>query len=239
MIKPTTGQVTLAFAALILGMMLAVQFRVQKDIAGSAPWRRIEDVTAVLKKVETEKTALQEEVASLRARLDKSAEGQTLITGLREELQKARIMAGLVDLKGPGIILTLNDSKKSRQSGDDPAAFIIHDDDILKVVNELAAAGAEAIAINGQRLVGTSEIRCAGPTISINNTRTAPPIEIKAIGDPQTLEASLMMRGGIIEALAFWGIDVKLTREKELIIPAYRGSLRFQHAQTVEKEGAN
>ena len=76
--------------------------------------------------------------------------------------------------------------------------YIIHDDDLLRVINELRAAGAEAIAINGERIVAMSEIRCAGPTLSVNNNRSAPPYEIKAIGNPNNLE----VRSNC--AAAFW-----------------------------------
>jgi uncharacterized protein YlxW (UPF0749 family) len=105
----------------------------------------------------------------------------------------------------------------------------------LKVVNELKAAGAEALSINGQRIISTSEIRCAGPTVSVNNVRSAPPYVIQAIGNPQTLDASLKMRGGVVETLKFWGIQVQTAIEKNLVIPGYNGTFAFDYAKPVEE----
>ncbi len=81
------------------------------------------------------------------------------------------------------------------QAGARSKLILIHDEDLLKLVNELKAAGAEAITVNEQRVVASTEIRCAGPTISVNNNRISPPYVIQAIGDPAGLESALKMRG--------------------------------------------
>ncbi|MBQ1249641.1 MAG: DUF881 domain-containing protein, partial [Selenomonadales bacterium] len=117
---------------------------------------------------------------------------------------------------------------------ENPNLYVIHDDDLLKVINELRAAGAEAISVNGQRLIATSEIRCAGPTLSVNNTRYTPPYEILAIGDPKTLDNALKMRGGIVETLRFWGIQINISKSDNIVVPAYKSSFRFDHARAVE-----
>ena len=100
----------------------------------------------------------------------------------------------------------------------------------------MRAAGSEAISVNNQRLIASSEIRSAGAFISINNANLATPFEIKAIGDPATLENSLKMRGGVIETLQFWGIRVAVEKKDKLLIPAFKGSLRFIHATPVIDE---
>jgi uncharacterized protein YlxW (UPF0749 family) len=144
--------------------------------------------------------------------------------------------AGLLPVQGLGIIVTIDDSKRPTKPGENPNLYLIHDDDILKVINELWAAGAEAMSINDQRLIASSEIRCAGPTLSVNNTRYSPPYEIRAIGDPQTLESALRLRGGVVETLQFWGIQVSVKRENVVKVPAYKGVFRFQYAKPY-KEG--
>lgn len=75
-------------------------------------------------------------------------------------------------------MVTIDDSKRSSKPGENPNLYLIHDDDILKVINELWAAGAEAVSINEQRLIANSEIRCADSTLSVNNTRYSPPYDI-------------------------------------------------------------
>ncbi len=110
--------------------------------------------------------------------------------------------AGLIAVEGPGIIVTIDDSKRVGKLGENPNLYLIHDDDILKVINELWAAGAEVMSINDQRIITNSEIRCAGPTLSVNNTRYAPPYEIKVIGNPHNLENSLTRTPANFAAIA-------------------------------------
>jgi uncharacterized protein YlxW (UPF0749 family) len=108
--------------------------------------------------------------------------------------------------------------------------FIIHDEDLLKVVNELRDAGAEAISINDERLLSTSEMRCAGSTVSVNNNRYAAPYIIKAIGSPENLEYALRMPGGVSDVLARWGIELAIEQKDKLIIKAYTGVIQYKYA---------
>ena len=120
------------------------------------------------------------------------------------ELSNARFLAGLTPVQGPGVVVTLNDSKQRLPKNMPPGMTppnIIHDSDINAIVNELKAAGAEAIAVNDQRLVATSSIRDAGPTIFVNNTPQVPPFVIKAIGSPKTLAGAMNIPGGIATQL--------------------------------------
>ncbi|MDR1701599.1 MAG: DUF881 domain-containing protein, partial [Sporomusaceae bacterium] len=153
-----------------------------------------------------------------------------------DNLQAVKMKAGLLSVTGPGVIITIDDSKRPSKPGENPNLYIIHDDDILKVINELWSAGAEAISINEQRLVVNSEIRCAGPTLSVNNTRSSPPYEIKAVGNPKTLDTALKMRGGVIETLQFWGIQVNIKNQEKMVIPDFKGVLQFEYAQAVQDE---
>lgn len=223
------GQVAIALVCVVLGIMLAVQFRTTQDIKASVPMQRMEDLAQQLSKMEKERDALLNEVHNLR----KSGGGGAS----SEELELIKMGAGLLPVQGLGVVVTIDDSKRPTKPGENPNLYLIHDDDILKVINELWAAGAEAISINDQRLIASSEIRCAGPTLSVNNTRYSPPYEIRAIGDPQTLESSLRLRGGVIETLQFWGIQVSVKRENVVKVPAYKGVFHFQYAKPI-KEGA-
>jgi len=232
-----SGLFAIGLVCVLLGFMLAVQFRVQQNLATSSDISRLREgeLTSYIKALEKERDQLRDETADLRSKISEATEGRSVIASLRTELDILRITSGVVELNGPGITVVMDDSKKPGKPGQDPNAFIIHDDDVLKLINELQASGAEAISINGQRYVATTEIRCAGPTISINNTRTAPPIVVRAIGDAQTMETGLKMRGGIVESLSFWGINVSVKHEDEVYIPAFKGGFRFEFAKPVKK----
>lgn len=147
--------------------------------------------------------------------------------------QKLKLQACLLPLEGSGVIIIMDDSTKQTKSGENPNLYLIHDDDILKVINELRAAGAEAISINGQRLIDRSEIRCAGPTLSVNNVRSSAPFEIHAIGEVNTLKNAINMRGGIAETLKVWGINLEVKMSDSVYIPPYKGDYHHIYAEIV------
>ena len=153
-----------------------------------------------------------------------------------DDVDKLKIMSGLTALEGTGITVELDDSTETAKNGENPNLYVIHDDDVLRVINELRAAGAEAISLNGQRLIDTSEIRCAGPTLSVNNVRSAAPFVISAIGDKTALENSIKMRGGVEQTLSVWGIRVEVKTCDDIYIPPYKGIRPMNYAHpTVEK----
>ncbi len=143
----------------------------------------------------------------------------------------ALIESGACPVTGPGVVLTIADSDEKAVNFSNPNVYVVHDEDMLNIINELRAAGAEAISLNGHRLVATSEIRCAGPTISVNNERSGPPFVIKAIGNPKTMVAALKMRGGIVETLSVWGIKVAIKMQDKIVIPAYTKNGTFRYAR--------
>lgn len=227
------AQIAIVVVFVVLGMMLSVQFRVTRSLAETLPVQRAEELARRLQAVEKERDDLRARVTELRVGLAQGPQSLAAVAALERQLREAQMAAGLVDVHGRGVVVVLDDSKLPRRPGEDPNRFILHDEDLLKVVNELNDAGAEAIAINGQRLIGTSEIRCAGSVISINNTRTAPPVRVVAIGDPETLERALRLRGGVVDQLSFFGIEIQIRKELDVVVPAYQGSLTFKYAQPV------
>ncbi|MGI6631946.1 MAG: DUF881 domain-containing protein [Bacillota bacterium] len=230
------SQVALTLIFALFGLMLAMQFRARPPISGPLQYQRSEELALLLKVAEEDRDKLREEVAELRDQLADMQSVEDQVRVLQEELSKAMVLAGTAEVRGPGISLELSDSKTPSQPGQDPNLFVVHDKDLLEVVNEVFAAGAEAVSINGQRIVATTEITCAGNVIMINGVRQAPPFLILAIGDPATLEGGLKMRGGLIDNLTFWHLEVKLKAEEEITIPAYGGSLSFKYARPVRKE---
>lgn len=221
------GRAALAFVCVVLGIMLAVQFRTTQDIRSTIPFQRAEDLSQRLKQTEKERDFALRQLQELQ--------NSTLSESISMEAELFRMAAGDLPVQGPGLVVTIDDSKRAMKLGENPNLYLIHDDDMLKVINELWAAGAEAISINDQRLVIGSEIRCAGPTISVNNSRSSPPYEIRAIGDPKTLEASLKMRGGVIETLQFWGIQATIKTQPLIKVAAFKGAHKYQFAKPVQE----
>ena len=219
----------IALVCVLIGFMVAVQFRTAQDAKGSLSQQRIEEISDRMLQTEHERDELSEELHKMQT--------AAASTDNQQDKDLLRYRAALVPLEGEGVIVRMDDSTKPAKAGENPNLYVIHDDDLLRVVNELRAAGAEAIAINGQRLTGTSEIRCAGPTLSVNNVRSSAPFEIRAIGDKKSLENALRMRGGVAETLGVWGIQLDIKASNDVYIPPYRGSIRQSYArETAERE---
>lgn len=217
---------------LVMGTILAVQFRVTREITrDSPPLERTMALHQELESARADRDKLQQQVYELRDRLDQAVAGPELAR-MKEELDRVRNLAGMTEMEGPGVQVTLNDSPNVLQPGQDANNFILHDEDVLSVLNELRAAGATAIAINDQRVITTTEVRCIGPTVLLNkNQRLSPPFVISALGDPDTLANSLKMKDGVVESLQLWGIQVDVKKVDKLTIPAYSGALTFNYAQ--------
>jgi len=229
MLSIRQGQVSIALVCMVLGFMLAVQFRTTQDSKSSVSYQRVEELSQRLLQTEKERDGLLTEVNRLKTTSGQEAQSQ--------ELADLKMGAGVVPAEGPGVTITIDDSKTKSKAGENPNLYLIHDDDLLKVINELKAAGAEAISINEQRLIATSEIRCAGPTLSVNNIRSAPPYEIKAIGDAKNLENALKMRGGVVETLQVWGIQINVKPDANVHVPAYKSTFHFQFMKAAAEDG--
>lgn len=111
---------------------------------------------------------------------------------LNEILLRRKMQAGYQKLQGKGLIIELMDSEEEVGDGENSNNLLIHDQDILILLNDLKVAGAEGLSVNGQRIVAKSEIKCSGATITINGTTYGQPFIIKAIGNPKQLEAAVL-----------------------------------------------
>ena len=150
-----------------------------------------------------------------------------------EAIKQGNKIIGLTDVTGPGVIITLSDSKKDTSTVLNPSSLLVHDVDILSVVNELKNAGAEAISINDQRLVTTTSISCGGNIIDINGEKVGAPFVIKAIGLPEQL-AGLSRPGGYLEILKDASVGAELKKSNNITIPKYTGVINYQYVKVVK-----
>ncbi len=101
------------------------------------------------------------------------------------------------------------------------------------MVNNLKAAGAEALAVNGLRIIAGSDIRCVGTVILVNSTRVAPPYEIQALGNAEALEAGIESSDEFI-FLKDRDFPIKVTKNQSLTLPAYSGSFPLDNVRLLE-----
>jgi len=130
----------------------------------------------------------------------------------------------------------VDDPIQTDEYADDHSVIMLRYELLLSLVNKLKEAGAEAISINGQRIIVTTEISLAGNNVNINTVPTAPPYIIKAIGNPETIESTLTIRFGIIEQMKNYGLRIKIEQMDDIEIPRFSGILRFRYAEPVAQE---
>ncbi|MDP4117889.1 MAG: DUF881 domain-containing protein [Bacillota bacterium] len=228
-------QIALTLICFLLGFAILLQFKsVRFNKAVSTDNLRAQELQTQLNDELEKNKSLSDDLSDAKnqlAQFRKSSKDSGAISNIvNEQLLNAEKLAGMTPLIGPGVTVSLSDAKTSSNLASAESS-IIHDSDIRTVVNELLASGAEAISINGERLVSTSSIRCVGPTVIINSTRLSSPFVITAIGDSKTLEAGLIIKGGVVDALTPWGIDVSISKYEKVNIPAYSGASTFKYAQ--------
>lgn len=148
-----------------------------------------------------------------------------------QKLENIQILTGAVDVEGEGVCITLADN----ESGKEGIYNIIHDEDLIQVVNLLTSAGAEVISINDERLLPISKIKAAGTVIKINSNEYRSPYIIKAIGDPEILNAALEKEGCYVNLLKE-NVVVKIEKENKILIPQYKEDITFKYAKPIEKQ---
>lgn len=179
-----------------------------------------------VKELEKEEEKLEEERKS-------ATQNNSELESAEIEIKKSNKMLGLSEVKGPGVIVRLQDSKVTSSNVFSIAELLIHDIDVISVINELKNAGAEAISINDQRIVSTTAISCDGNVIMVNKVKVGTPFEIKAIGLPESFLA-LERPGGYVELLKKYSIEASIEKSNEITIPKYSGKLELTYGKSVE-----
>ena len=205
MTKKITTSIVLGIMCFALTLGIFVQMKTVKNtnMAVSQNYEENELRAEVLKykeKYDNKFKELEKAEKELEEQRRISTENNDELAKKEEEIKAGNKIIGLDEVTGPGITITLSDSKLDINSVLDPNSLIVHDGDILSVINELKNAGAEAISINDQRMVPTTGIICGGNIIDINKEKVGAPFEIKAIGLPEQL-AGLNRPGGYLNRI--------------------------------------
>lgn len=228
--------ITVSLVCIITGMLLALDLKNYFQVTNPVT-RRNESLVNFIKTQEQKNLELEKEIDNMRKQLDEvqktQASGQGYLGGLQKNLETLKYESGLTPVSGPGVVITVTDQEKAR-TVENPEDYLVHFSSILYIVSDLKSAGAEAIAVNGLRLVGTSDIRCAGTIITVNGKKLAPPYEIKAVGRPDYLES--VLKNGEYNLLELQNFPVTFEKQEDVFIPGYKGSFSFNYATPV-KEG--
>lgn len=234
--KKDNPKIILTLFSIIVGIFISTQIKMKLEIYAPVTLKSLQATKSEIVTINNEISELNKMLKVKEEELEileKIAKGDdNIIDFLLEELRYNKVHSGLTDLEGPGIIISMYDNQEERTAGYDINNDVIHDVDILNIINDLRVAGAEAISINGERVLSTSEIQCGGPTIRINGRSSATPFVVKAIGDPKLLYASVIAPGTYGDILKnVYNIGFETTVDDKVLVPAFRGMYNFKYAK--------
>jgi uncharacterized protein YlxW (UPF0749 family) len=185
--------IALTIVCIILGLIVALQFKstyYNQQVAAYAK-QSVDELMNDIYNKDKEIKDLSTRNSELEKRNKEYEDGRNVEESLKKELDRARMIAGLVDVKGQGVIIKIDNSEFGE----------VQEDNILDVLNELRASNAQAISVNNERIIATSEVRTAGRYIMVNGSQLQAPFEIKVIANADTMEHTLKMIGGVEERL--------------------------------------
>lgn len=230
--------ITIGIACFILVLIIFMQFKVvyQTDIT-SIDTMREEDLKSELanwkSKYESSEQKYTETTETLKKYKDESTSNSKTKTNLQEELENTELMLGKTNVEGPGLIIKLSDPKENQKTELDEmdTEERVSSSELLKIVNYLKDAGAEAISINGQRVVNQTDIvQITDIYIKMNSVRISPPYEIKAIGDAEYLKSSLI-GVGYYDKIKGWGQEIEFEESKKITINKYNGNMETKYIE--------
>jgi uncharacterized protein YlxW (UPF0749 family) len=234
------SRLLLAVACGLLGFLAVVAVRARPADPESRLPRQYR-LAALIERQQRSTADLRRQVEQLRADVDRlrsrqagRAEGLTV---RNDQLQSLSSVAGLVPVRGPGLKVTLDDSRLDEAPSGNVNDLVIHSQNVQAVVNALWRAGAEAVSINHQRLIGTSAVLCVGNTLLLNGTVQSPPYVVSAIGaGKDRFEADALVRRLHDDAKQF-GLRFSVAKEDSLDLPAFKGATTAKYARPTGPSG--
>ena len=190
----------------------------------------------LIDKQQQQDAVLRRQLEQLRRQIDglrSSAPGQNGDTAAAEaQLRSAGLASGLTAVQGPGLRVVLDDSDLTTAPSGNVNDLVIHSQDVQAAVNALWRAGAEAVAINGERLVSTSAVLCVGNTLLLNGTVHSPPYTIDAVGAASSrFEADPLVRRLHSDATTF-RLRFSVDEAGALVVPAFTGAVTPHYAHS-------
>ncbi|MCB2297128.1 DUF881 domain-containing protein [Clostridium tagluense] len=238
--KKFKSQMSIGVICILLGFMITYQFKmISKQNLAVDTNKNTPEIITENEQLKKSKEAMQKKIDELDTKTkeyENAAKGRDEQSGLLyKELEETRILTGGTEVEGEGMLIYI--TPKSDVFGSNPEAQLINDADLVHIVNELNAAGAEAISINDIRLTSRSGIRNAGNAIIINDERISynNRIIIKAIGKKDILEGVISFAGAIPLSLS-QTCDITMEKSSKVVILKYNKAYKFDFAKPIEKK---
>jgi uncharacterized protein YlxW (UPF0749 family) len=223
----------LIVACLLLGFVAVIVARGRTPASGVR--RPLTGVAGLIGQQQRTAADLRRQIDDLRRQISAAqtadASQASQVAALQAQLKDANLVAGLQAMRGPAVHVTLNDSDLKTSPSGNVNDLVIHSQDIQAVVNALWRAGADAIAVNDQRLVETSAVLCVGNTLLLNGTVHSPPYRVVAVGaNRDRFEADDLVRSLRQDASTF-GLGFSVSTDDATTLPAYDGGANLRYAR--------
>ena len=230
-----THSLVLLLPAVLFGLLVTVQWRTQSE-RNELTVRYNTPLLDAAKTLQNEQNALKVTLAELRTELDRIQTSASTQSDAAKDLQSRidglKTVAGLNERSGDGVEIVLDDARGAA-AAKDVEKSICHNTDLTDIVNQAWRGGAEAIAINDERIVGSSSIYCVGSTIMVNGTLMSPPFKVVVIGPQNELLATYddpTQLRDIKQRRDIYGLGFRVSRATGLHLPPYRGALNVRFA---------
>jgi len=236
------SKLLILLSCIILGFIIASQLSFTNFIPRKmVTLQSYQEMTTELKVLTDEIGILEERKRQLTSNLwqyELAGDFKSEIQKFVDELEKYEHYIGLSDVEGPGVVVYLNDRSPESilDSREIVTMDIVHDADIVQLVGELKAGGAEAISINDQRVIHNTDIYCGGPVIYVNGLELVPPYIIKAIGDPESLSYILTKDDSYYSWLESRGLNINFRKENSIKVFGYDRKLEFQYMKPQKEQ---
>ena len=237
-------QITLGVALLALGFLIAAQLASEGPRVRYTTQERT-PLVETANELQSQQDDLKARILGLRSQIQ-GVQGQgegsaDLVRQLNGKLEQARIAAGLIALNGTGIVIQLDDSKAPVPPDGSESDYLVGSRDIRVVVRELWRAGAEAIAVNGERITPTSAIIDVGSSLLINSAYLTPPYQVTALG-PSDLYDRVSASAGFVDFVRArgegYGIQISLAEPDAVDLPAYIGTVTLRYSRPLASPSA-
>ena len=226
--------ITIGIACFALMLVMFMQFKVvkQTDITAIETMRESElklELSSWTEKYNQLNEKYKEVVAKIEEYKNEKVSDEKTAQLLEAELVQLNELLGKTDVEGEGIVIQLKD-QAGKQLSEDVTVASINEEDLLLIINELFAAGAEAISINGYRIISTSSIFPIGTEIlKLNGERIQSPYVINAIGNPDYLKSAVSGKGGQVDELKELGHETSVDTSKKIKIEKYSGEINTKY----------
>lgn len=232
--KDEIPKITIVVLSFLIGIVLSMQLKLNSMENGESFSTTGNHLQVELASIRERKLKAEKDIAELEEKIkllrDSQTQSDEYYNSIKKEIENYELQSGLVKAAGNGIIIDFSGNEEA-----DKEKLLINFELLLSVINKLNSAGAEGIALNEERIIFLSDMRYEQGELLVNGNMVGKNIQIRAIGNPDILEATMNMRYGILwEMKNNFGISSKIEKQENIELPRYNKEIKFKFAEIEE-----